>query len=62
MPIKTKPQKPVGNKAFRELFDRIAHSDDWGVPCVYDYAGWKIWQAAIRYERKRRAQSESGNG
>jgi hypothetical protein len=52
-----KPRKlPRGNAAFRKVFEREAHRDDFGVECVYDYAAWRIWQAAIRYERKRKAK------
>jgi hypothetical protein len=44
---------PRGNAAFRKVFERHSHPDDWGVQCVYDYAAWRIWKAAIRHERKR---------
>lgn len=60
MPIKATPPKPVGNAAFRKAFDRVSHSDDWGVPCVYDYGAWRVWQAAIRHERKRRESNGEG--
>ncbi len=51
---------PPGNKEFRKVFEMHCHRDDWGVECVYDYSAWRIWQAAIRYDRKRRAHSERG--
>lgn len=53
-------KKPVGNDAFRKAFKRHAHKDDWNVDCVYDYSAWRIWQAAIRFERKRAAAKLGG--
>jgi hypothetical protein len=49
-----------GNAAFRKVFARHSHPDDWGVQCVYDYSAWRIWKAAIRYERKRLAAGRRG--
>lgn len=46
-------EKPVGTKEFRKAFERVAMRDDWGCLYTYDFSAWKIWQAAIRHERKR---------
>jgi hypothetical protein len=56
-----KAKKPVGSRqAFTDAWNRIATSrDTWGVKYVYDYDGQRIWEAAIRYERKR-ARSAKG--
>jgi hypothetical protein len=45
-----------GPEWFRKIFEKAAHNDDWGVPCVYDYAAWKICKAAMRRQRYHSAK------
>lgn len=56
MPIKTRKDRLVGNATFRKVFEKNSHPDDWGVPCMYDYAAWRIWKAAVRFERCRKGK------
>jgi hypothetical protein len=35
--------------------------DSWGVEYVYERGARRIWNAAIRYERKRRAEGKPGS-
>lgn len=46
----------IGNKQFRKVFKRHAHKDDWGIGCVYEYSAWKIWKAAIKFERAKNSK------
>lgn len=56
MAVNKRTKRPVGNAAFRKAWQHVTrhHRDDWSVNCAYDFEGWRIWQAAIRYERARR--------
>lgn len=58
VPIKTTKEKPIGNATFLKVFEKNSHPDDWGVPCMYDYAAWRVWKAAVRFERRRKGKGE----
>jgi hypothetical protein len=49
-----RPRVDAGPEWFRKLFEKLAHDDDddWGAPCVYDYAAWKLCKAAMRRARR----------
>lgn len=56
----TKKKLPGSRQAFTDAWNRIALSrDTWGVKYVYDFSAHKIWDAAIRWERKRAAQQHN---